>query len=398
MPRVVHNQNSFTAGEISPRLNGRGDVARYQAGAETIENGVVAVHGGVIRRDGMRFLGATKDSGARKSRLIRFVLDVDQAYILEFGHNYIRFMDGTTGARILDAGLATLELASPYTEAQLFEITTKQAVDVMYLFHREVQPHILRRMTATRWAIYPIPFGVLPFSENGHYPEAALSLSATTSGAGRVFSTTPISAPGAPTIGTAYPLDGAAIVHFTPPAGTGGVPVDSYTVTSSPGGITATGDFSPIRVNGLTNGTTYTFTVKASNGVGTSPASSASNSVTPSTGAGTGALSVNADPINFYQQAQDGQMVSMPGPTATAAGGTAPYFFSWSKISGSPRIVVKQADQAQPTIDSFGYGTNNYAVLRCTVTDAAGLTGSVDVNVTFRHGSTQGGQYPIEER
>jgi hypothetical protein len=70
-------------------------------------------------------------------------------------------------------------------------------------------------------------------------------------------------------------------VSFTPPASNGGSAITGYTVTSSPGGITAKGTKSPITVKGLKNGTAYTFTVTATNKVGTGPASSASKSVTP---------------------------------------------------------------------------------------------------------------------
>jgi hypothetical protein len=87
--------------------------------------------------------------------------------------------------------------------------------------------------------------------------------------------------PGAPTIGTATAGNTQASVAFTAPASNGGSPITGYTVTSSPGGITATGSSSPIVVTGLTNGTPYTFTVTATNSVGTSNASAASNSVTP---------------------------------------------------------------------------------------------------------------------
>lgn len=85
--------------------------------------------------------------------------------------------------------------------------------------------------------------------------------------------------PDAPTIGTATAGIGNASVTFTA-AATGGTPT-SYTVTSNPGSITGTGASSPITVSGLTGGTSYTFTVTATNTAGTSPASSASNSVTP---------------------------------------------------------------------------------------------------------------------
>lgn len=93
--------------------------------------------------------------------------------------------------------------------------------------------------------------------------------------------------PNAPTIGTATAGDVAATVSFTPDSSGAGGPTRSYTVTSSPGNITATGTSSPITVTGLTNGTAYTFTVRATNASGSSVASAASNSVTPFTVIGT---------------------------------------------------------------------------------------------------------------
>ncbi|MEE4204297.1 MAG: fibronectin type III domain-containing protein [Halieaceae bacterium] len=95
--------------------------------------------------------------------------------------------------------------------------------------------------------------------------------------------TTPPTAtiPDAPTIGTATGGDAEATVTFTAPGEDGGSAITGYTATSSPGGITGTCASSPCTVSGLTNGTTYTFTVVATNAVGNSPASAASNSVTP---------------------------------------------------------------------------------------------------------------------
>jgi len=90
--------------------------------------------------------------------------------------------------------------------------------------------------------------------------------------------------PGAPTIGTAIAGDGEATVPFTAPSSDGSSAITSYTATSSPEGITGTlnqsGD-GTITVIGLTNGTAYTFTVTATNGIGISAASGASNSVIP---------------------------------------------------------------------------------------------------------------------
>ena len=95
-------------------------------------------------------------------------------------------------------------------------------------------------------------------------------------------SVTPSTVPGAPTGVSAAKGNGQATVTFTAPVSTGGSPITGYTVTSNPGGFTANGSASPVTVTGLINGTPYTFTVTAANVNGTGPASSASNSVTPS--------------------------------------------------------------------------------------------------------------------
>lgn len=89
--------------------------------------------------------------------------------------------------------------------------------------------------------------------------------------------------PDAPTIGTATAGNAQATVSFTAPGSNGGAYITGYTVTSSLGAITATGTSNPITATGLTNGTTCTFTVTATNSVGTGSASAASNSVTSAT-------------------------------------------------------------------------------------------------------------------
>lgn len=87
--------------------------------------------------------------------------------------------------------------------------------------------------------------------------------------------------PGAPTAVSATAGSGKATVSFSAPAFTAGG-VTSYRVTSSPGGISATGSTTSIEVSGLNAGTAYTFTVTAANATGSGPASAPSNSVTPS--------------------------------------------------------------------------------------------------------------------
>jgi hypothetical protein len=90
-----------------------------------------------------------------------------------------------------------------------------------------------------------------------------------------------VTLPGTPIIGTATLGNAQAFVNFTPPTSNGGSFITGYTVTSNPENIIVNGLSSPITVSGLKNGTTYTFTVTATNAIGTGPASAPSNAVTP---------------------------------------------------------------------------------------------------------------------
>jgi hypothetical protein len=365
-------------------MKGRGDVARYQNGADPIENGIPVVHGGVVRRSGLRYLATTKDGGARKARLIRYVYSVDVSFVLEFGHLYFRAFDGATGSVVLNSGLTTLEVVSPYTEAQLAGITTKQIADIMYLFHPNQPTYQLRRITATLWTLLPVAWIVEPFAELGVLPDAKLALSAITVGAGRTFTTANVVAPGAPTGLVATPLNASARVAFTPPASNGGGVITSYTVTSSPGGFTATGASSPLTVTGLTNGVAYTFTAKATNAAGDSVASSASSSVTPLVSLGGGTITCSVTPTPFSTTKING-IRSVSGPTASGTSGTAPYTYAWTKLSGDDGIEITTANAAQVVLLSENYSDTNYAALRCTVTDVNGNSGTVDVSVYVEH-------------
>lgn len=92
-------------------------------------------------------------------------------------------------------------------------------------------------------------------------------------------SAAPAVLPGASSIGMAVAGNGQVSVVFTAPASDGGSPISSYTATC--GTRSASGSASPISVIGLINGVATSCSVKASNAVGSGPASASSNSVTP---------------------------------------------------------------------------------------------------------------------
>jgi hypothetical protein len=90
MARTHPFQTNFTAGELTPKLAGQIDFKKYANGVETLENMTVFPQGGASRRYGTRYVGPVKDH-TKTTRLIPFEFNTEQAYMLEFGDQYIRF-------------------------------------------------------------------------------------------------------------------------------------------------------------------------------------------------------------------------------------------------------------------------------------------------------------------
>lgn len=100
-------QTNFTAGALSPHMFSRVDFQKYPNGAQVLQNMVARVTGGAARRAGTEFIAKAKSFGAFQTdafqddafqvaenysiRLIPFVFNTNQSYVLEFGPFYIRF-------------------------------------------------------------------------------------------------------------------------------------------------------------------------------------------------------------------------------------------------------------------------------------------------------------------
>ena len=148
---------NFTSGELSPRLNGRIDMEKYYNGASSINNFQVLMHGGLQKRSGTRYIAPIKTQTGSNSgaRLIPFVFSKTQAYILEFGHNYIRFFKDEGQ---ITSGGSVYEISTTYTAAQLSEIEYVQSADVLYLVHDNHKPRKLSRTGHTSWSISDVDF------------------------------------------------------------------------------------------------------------------------------------------------------------------------------------------------------------------------------------------------
>ena len=159
MARVAAQLTNFTAGELSPRLDGRNDLSKYPAGCKTLENIVIYPHGAAARRPGTQFIAEVKTSSA-KTRLIPFEFSTTQTYILEFGNQYMRVYKDK--GQVLSGGSA-FEISTPYLTAELFDIKFAQSADVMYITHPSHETKKLSRTDHTAWTLATVDFTNGPF-------------------------------------------------------------------------------------------------------------------------------------------------------------------------------------------------------------------------------------------
>jgi len=182
MARVAAQLTNFTAGELSPRLDGRVDLAKYPAGCATVENMVIYPHGAAARRPGTQYIAEVKSSAA-KTRLIPFEFSTTQTYILELGNQYIRFF--RDNGQILSGG-SPYEISSPYLTAELFDIKFAQSADVMYITHPNHKTRKLSRTGHTSWSLTEVEFTNGPYLDT-NTSTTTITASAHTVGTGRTF-------------------------------------------------------------------------------------------------------------------------------------------------------------------------------------------------------------------
>lgn len=191
--------SSFNAGELTPYLDMRVDMAKYGNGCRRMENFIPTVQGPAKRRMGSRFVAEVADS-TRRTWLVKFQFSQTDAFILEFGHQIIRFYtqqgqllpsptayNGATvysiNAYVSDGGItyrslqsgnvgnmpalspafwvarSVYEIASPYSEADLtnsdgtFALSLAQTGDVVFITDGAQTPQKLTRLANTNWTI-----------------------------------------------------------------------------------------------------------------------------------------------------------------------------------------------------------------------------------------------------
>lgn len=210
-------QRSFAGGEIAPSFYAHTNLQKYAQALRQCRNFFVQRNGGVANRPGTEYIGATKDMTTSGARLIEFVFNEAQTYVLEFGNLYVRFIQSgdylsPVGAPVWDVTLSyvvgdvvqnagsyyynikaqapaassapgvgtawqefwylmpdatKLEMPSPYAIADLSGLQWAQSTDVVTIVHRNYAPRELQRLGAQKFTLVPLPFGPLIAAPTG---------------------------------------------------------------------------------------------------------------------------------------------------------------------------------------------------------------------------------------
>lgn len=170
MRRVI---NSFTAGELSPLMAGRLDIAdAMMRGCRRLKNFQAHPTGGIFRRSGTWLLGTANVAGSA-TILFPFQRDADTVFQIEAGDGCLRVWNS-------DGTLSAVDLVAPWAAADVAGIYYLQSNDVMLLFW-DGPPQVLSR-TATNWTLAEFTWKYPPLRDE-NITAVTLSCSVANTGA-----------------------------------------------------------------------------------------------------------------------------------------------------------------------------------------------------------------------
>ena len=140
MTRIRKIKTSFTAGEVSSDLLGRGDLSAYENGALALRNVFIKPTGGITRRAGLGYVDAVAGAG----RLIPFEFNTQQTYLLVVTDLQIAVYAG---------GVLEVTLPAPWTAGQIDHLAWTQSADTLLMVHPDVAPQTLTRSAGGVWAL-----------------------------------------------------------------------------------------------------------------------------------------------------------------------------------------------------------------------------------------------------
>jgi len=163
MSRVIRAQTNFTSGELDPKLRARPDLRQYANGLEEAQNVTVQPQGGIVRRDGTRFIAELPSSAGTAVRTVHFEFSVDDSYMLIFvDQRMYVFKDGVQITNINGSGNDYLAVPK-ITSAIIPTMCWAQSADTLIIVQENLVPQrILRGANDSSWTISDLSFSFIP--------------------------------------------------------------------------------------------------------------------------------------------------------------------------------------------------------------------------------------------
>ncbi len=256
MPKIDLLQTGFNAGELSPLLYGATDSPRYKKGLQTCLNYIPTLQGPIIRRPATQYCAAAKVS-TQPPYLIPFIFSQTQAYMLEFGQQYIRFyanngqvVNSTTRYSVngyknwayqffgnraninhgayeeflnsFSVAMGTpLNVQTPYNYSDLATLRFVQNADTLYLMHPNYPTYKLQRFGQDLWDLTQVLFVDGPYLPLNSYATIGDSTNVQLNIASVGASAAGVPGVGELTTGPVLTITGA----ITDPAGSGQIQI-----------------------------------------------------------------------------------------------------------------------------------------------------------------------------
>ena len=140
MTRIRTVKTTFTSGEISRDLLGRGELRAYDNGALALRNVFINATGGVRRRAGLAYVDTIGSGG----RLVAFEFNTAQTFLMVLSDKTLT---------VYRNGIKDAELSAPWQADQIDQIVWTQSADTLLLVHPDMPPRKVVRQADGSWAI-----------------------------------------------------------------------------------------------------------------------------------------------------------------------------------------------------------------------------------------------------
>lgn len=165
--KIYYAKTQMSNGLVSPVIEGRPDFVAFDKSCRQELNVISTIYGSAKGRGGTVYVTGSKNQGER-FLLVPFVVGERVAYVLEFGHRYIRVYRYHNQIKLDNA---IYEIPTVYTVQDFFDqdgkalFDFKQSADALYIVHEKYSPNKLLRYSDTNWVLKAVEFNNGPWQK-----------------------------------------------------------------------------------------------------------------------------------------------------------------------------------------------------------------------------------------